>query len=141
MREHTATIFIAALFLGIGVGCANYTPAPPKASTTPTEAAKQKDDRDNPMVKEARSDTEAILNDLLAGKYDNDPDFAPVAGKLRGFQSWSIQGEQIDPDSPKAVNFSGTLKGPRGEATFTASMTKQQDGKWMIGYFSGPDLK
>jgi hypothetical protein len=93
------------------------------------------------MVKEARADTEAVLNDLLAGKYDNDPNFAPVAQKVKGFQSWSLERQQIDPDNPKAVNFSGTLKGSSGEATFTASMVKQQNGKWMIGYFSGPNRK
>ena len=93
------------------------------------------------MVKEARADTEAVLNDLLAGKLDNDSDFAPVAPKLKGFQSWSIERATIDRDNPKSVKFTGTLKGPQGEATFVASMVKQQNGKWMIGYFQGPDAK
>jgi hypothetical protein len=105
------------------------------------EDLKQKDDRDDPMVKEARSDTEAALNDLLAGKYDNDSDFAPVARKVKGFRSWSIEGQSSDPADRKAVNFSGTLKGPHGEAAFVASMVKQRNGRWMIGHFQGPDPK
>jgi hypothetical protein len=46
--------------------------------------------------------------------------------------------QDIDPDNPKAVNFSGTLKGPKGEATFVASTVKRQNNKWRIGYFQGP---
>jgi hypothetical protein len=141
MRRNEAAIVIIALLLGMGAGCTNSSPTSPKASTAPSEDAKQKDDRDDPMMKEARSDAEAVLNDLLAGKLDNDPNLAPVAGKLKGFRSWSIQSQSIDPDNRKAVNFSGTLKGPQGEKTFVASMVKQQNGKWTIGYFQGPDPK
>ena len=140
MRRHAPRILIAPLLLGIGVGCTNSSPTPPRVSTPPKDQ-KQKDDRDDPLVKEARADTEVVLNDLLAGKYDEDPDFAPVARKVKGFQSWSIETQNLDPDSPRAVNFGGTLKGPKGEATFLASMRKQQNGKWMIGYFSGPNPK
>jgi hypothetical protein len=141
MRRYAPTIFIAPLLLGIGVGCSNSPPPPAKVSTAPAGDQKQEDDRDNPMVKEARSDTEAVLKDLLAGKYDDDPNFAPVARRVKSFQSWSIESQHIDPDNPKAVNFRGTLKGPHGEETFTASMVKQQNGKWMIGYFQGPNPK
>ena len=93
------------------------------------------------LVKEARRDTEATLSDLCAGKYDNDPQFAPVARKVKGFRSWSIETQEIVPNLPKAVRFGGTLKGPNGEATFTATMVKQQNGKWMIGTFEGPNPK
>jgi hypothetical protein len=141
MSQHASAIFVISLLFGVGVGCTNSRPTPPGTSTAPTEDPKQKDDRDDPMVKGARSDTEVVLNDLLAGKLDNDSNFAPVALKLKGFRSWSIERQNIDPTNPKAVNFSGTLKGPQGEATFVASMVKQQNGKWMIGYFSGPDPK
>ncbi len=141
MRRHAPAIFIITLFLGFGVSCTNSRPNPPGTSTARTDDHTQKDDRDDPMVKEARSDTEAVLNDLLAGKYDNDPNFAPVAHKLKGFQSWSIERQNLDPDNPKAVNFRGTLKGPQGEARFVASMVKQQNSKWMIGWFQGPHPK
>jgi hypothetical protein len=82
------------------------------------------------------------MNDLLAGKLDNDMSLAPVARKLKGFRSWSIERQNIDPShDPKAVIFAGTLKGPQGEATFVAMMVKQQNGRWMIGSFKGPDPK
>jgi hypothetical protein len=138
MTRHRPAIFVIILLLGIGAGCTKSSPPAPGTNSALTKNPKQKDDRDDPMVKEARSDTEAVLNDLLAGKYDNDPDLAPVARKLKGFQSWSINRQDIIPDTPKAVNFSGTLIGPRSEATVMASMVKQQNGKWMIGYFQGP---
>jgi hypothetical protein len=80
------------------------------------------------------------LNDLLAGKLDNDTSLAPAARKLKGFRSWSIERQNIDPShDPNAVKFTGTLKGPKGEATFVAMMVKQQNGRWMIGYLKGPD--
>jgi hypothetical protein len=128
-----APIFIIVTLLG----CA--PPTPPKAAAPP--AAPKKNDADNPLVKEARPDTEAVLSDLLAGKYDDDPSFAPVARKVNGFQSWSIETQEVDPGNPKMVNFGGTLDGPNGEATFTVGMVKQQNGKWMIGTFSGPNPK
>ena len=140
MGRHAPAIITMTLLLWIGVGCSKPPPTPPVAATLP--GPPQTDDHDDPMVKEARSDTEAILNDLLAGKLDNDTSLAPVARKLKGFRSWSIERENIDPShDPKAVKFTGTLKGPQGEATFVAMMVKQQNGKWMIGSFTGPDPK
>jgi hypothetical protein len=140
MRHYGPVLMFAALTL-IGGGCNNSRPTLPKVNPGPAEGRNEKDDRDNPLVKEAKPDTEGILNDLLAGKDDNDPDLGPVARKVKGYQSWSIERQSLDPDDPKAVNFTGTLKGPKGEATFTASMKKQQNGKWMIGHFSGPNPK
>src|SRR5262249_48125165 len=140
MGRHAPAIITMTLLLWVGMGCSNSRPTSPVATTVP--APKQKDDRDDPMVKEARSDTEAILNDLLAGKLDSDTSLAPVARKLKGFRSWSIETQNIDPShDPKAVKFTGTLKGPQGEATFVAMMVKQENGKWMIGSFKGPDPK
>ena len=139
MRRHTLAALIAPLFLG--VGCTNSGPAPPRATTGPTPAPERKDDRDDPVVKEAKAGTEVVLADLLAGKYDDDPSFAPVARRVKGFRAWSIESQRIDPDSPRTVSFGGTLSGPPGEATFIASMTRQQDGRWMIGHFSGPRRK
>jgi hypothetical protein len=140
MGRHAPATIIFTLLLLMGMGCSNSRPTPPVATIVPVP--KQKDDRDDPMVKEARSDTEALLNDLLAGKLDNDQSLAPVARKLKGFRSWSIERQDIDlSHEPKAVKFTGTLKGPQGEATFVAMMVKQQNGRWMIGYFKGPDPK
>ena len=87
----------------------------PLLSLPSTPVVPKKDDADTPIVKEARPDTEAILNDLIAGKYDNDGQFAPVARKVKGFQSWSIETQEIDPDRPKeAVHFGGPVMVDRG---------------------------
>jgi hypothetical protein len=128
---------LAALALpALGGGFTNRTAAPPKA---PVAARPAKPNHpDHLLVKEARADTEAVLNDLLAGKYDHDTNFAPVARRVKGYTSWSIDSQEVDPDSPQAVTIDGTLSGPSGEATFSASMRKQQNGKWMIGWFTGP---
>jgi hypothetical protein len=141
MRRLGSLILIPLLLVAVAIGCTSSSPTPTSISVSPTEVQKQKDDRENPTVKEARADTEAILNDLLAGKYDNDPNFAPLAHQLTGFESWSLERQELAADQPMSVNFSGTLKGPSGEATFRLSVVKQQNGKWMIGDFSGPDRK
>ncbi len=136
MRKYSRTVF--TIFLcWFGTGC---TPVmPPKAANPP--AVPKKSVADNPLVMEALPDTEAILKDLLAGVYDDDPSLSPVARKVKGFQSWAFETLDPNPDLPQSVNFSGILKGPKGEAEFTALMVKQQNGKWMIGTFSGPNAR
>jgi hypothetical protein len=141
MKAHATANVIVTVILGIMAGCTRPGPTPPAASTPSIEAPKPKDNSDDPVVKEARSDTEAVLNDLLAGKLDNDPNLAPLARKLKGYRVWSIDRQSIERDNPQTVKFNGTLKGPQGEATFLATMVKQQNGKWMIGHFQGPDPK
>jgi hypothetical protein len=132
-------VVVVAFFCAGGVGCTPSSHAPSPTGAAP--AIPKKNDADNPMVKESRPDTESILNDLIAGKYDKDQNFYPIARKLKGFRSWSIDSQEVVPDPPKAVRFGGTLKGPTGEATFTVTMVKQQNGKWMIGTFEGPNPK
>ncbi len=137
LRMYARMVIFVTLLCGLHVGC---KPAPPPKAV-PLPVAQKKDDADNPLVKEARPETEAVLKELLAGKYDNDPNLFPIARKVKGFQSWSIETQQINPDLPKAINFSGTLKGPNGEATFTVLMVKQENGKWMIATFQGPNAR
>ena len=97
------------------------------------------EDADNPLVKEARPDTEAVLDDLLAGRTHGDSGLARLARKVAGYTSWTIEGQEVEPNVRKSVKFDGTLKGPSGEAGFTVLMVKQRDGRWMIGTFSGPN--
>jgi hypothetical protein len=141
MKRYTLMLVMVAPLCGSGVGCGPSAPSPSTPPTGAASAAPKKNDADNSLVKEARPDTEATLNDLIVGKYDNDQNFYPIARKLKGFRSWSIDSQEVVPDLPKAVRFGGTLKGPTGEATFTATMVKQQNGKWMIGTFEGPNPK
>ncbi|HVX16170.1 MAG TPA: hypothetical protein VHC22_33600 [Pirellulales bacterium] len=140
MNYGTPTFLIAVL--AACASCTNSHPAPPTPIAAPAGAQAQRNDQEDPKVKEALSDTQTFLKDMLAGQYDEDPDLAALARKLDGFQSFSIESQMIDRGNPvDTVNFSGTLKGPSGEAAFTASMVKQQNGKWMVGSFDGPNRK
>src|SRR4051812_29123055 len=122
MRRYTRTVFTILLLFAFHGGC--KPTMPPKAASP--SAIPKKSVADNPLVKEALPDTEAILQDLLAGIYDDDPTLSPVARKVKGFQSWSFETLEPNPDLPPSVNFSGILKGPKGEADFTVLMVKQQ---------------
>jgi hypothetical protein len=129
---------ILAFLCGICVAC---RPAAPPRVAAPAPAVEKPDDTDNPLVKEARPEMDSTLKDLLEGKYDNDENYAPIARKVKGFQSWSIDRQEVVPDLAKGVRFRGTLKGPTSEATFAATMVQQNSGKWMIGAFQGPNPK
>jgi serine/threonine-protein kinase len=96
---------------------------------------------DPPAVHEARTAAEGILNDLLAGKLDDDPQLGRLPDKVKGFRSWSIESQEVKPDNPRAVTFRGTLTGSPGEAGFTMLLVKQADGRWMIASFGGPNPK
>jgi len=128
---------VAAITSGCGKPVAVApTLAPPAA---PTGAPRQDAD-ETPLVKEVRAETGTILDDLLAGKYDDDPSYAPIARKLKGFRSWSIQTAALDKDSPPTVKVEGTLVGANRDATFSALIVKQEaTGRWMIGSFNGPN--
>ena len=131
---------MGALLLGAGAGCTTSdSPVPPPAGkpSAPPRPAKR-GDADNPLVKEARPDTEAVLDDLLAGRTHGDSGLARLARKVAGYRSWTIERQVVDPDDRKSVTFDGTLKGPSGDAGFRVHMVKQRDGGWMIGYFDGP---
>ena len=136
-----ARIMTALLIIG-EVGCTNspFTPPVPVNSVSPPKPVKRSD-ADDPMVKEARADTEAVLDDLLAGEAHGDTGLARLSQKLRGFKSWSIKGQEVESNPPKSVKFDGTLTGPMGDASFVVLMVKQQNGKWMIGTFTGPESR
>jgi hypothetical protein len=44
----------------------------------------------DPILREARERADAILGDLLAGRFDDDPDLWPVARKVKGYRSCAI---------------------------------------------------
>lgn len=143
MKYHALMVAIMALLCGSGVGC---NPAAPPVGATPAVSKnsvvpKKNIDADDPLVKEARPDTEAVLDELIAGAHDNDQSLGPVERKIDGFTSWSIDSQELDPDLPNAVRFGGVLTGPTSQATFSVTMVKQQNGKWMVGTFDGPNAK
>jgi hypothetical protein len=90
----------------------------------------------DPALREARDQAEAILGDLLVGKFDNDPDLWPVARKVKGYQSCAIKSQQLVREG--AVDFRGVLTGPTDRARFDMSLMKQANGEWAVGTFSGP---
>ncbi len=81
----------------------------------------------DPVLREAREQADATLGGLLAGKYDNDPNLAPVARKVKGYQSCSIKSQQIVREG--AADFRGTLTGPAGRARFDMTLVKQASGR------------
>ena len=80
-----------------------------------------------------------VLDNLLAGKLDNDPDLAQPARKVKGFQTWSITSISNIQAQPPACTFTGTLNAPGNTAAFSIHMVKQQNGKWGVAVFSGPN--
>ena len=91
----------------------------------------------DPVLREAREQADAILDGLLAGKFEQDQDLWPVARKLKGYQSWSIKSQKIVREG--AADFQGVLRSPAGRARFDMTFVKQMSGKWAIGAFSGPN--
>jgi hypothetical protein len=91
----------------------------------------------DPVLREAREQADAILDGLLAGKFDQDQELWPVARKLKGFQSASIKSEEIV--RAGAADFRGILIGPAGRARFDMHLVKQKNGKWAVGTFGGPN--
>jgi hypothetical protein len=90
----------------------------------------------DPVLREARAQVDEVLADLLAGKLDQDEKVAPVARKLKGYQSWSIKSQQLVQDG--AADFRGVLTAPGARASFDIHFVKQGSGKWAIGTFGGP---
>jgi hypothetical protein len=135
---------LAALLVALGgVGCRPANPGqgggampvqPGKAEAA--EAPKGEAIAD-PVLREARDRAEAILQGLLAGKYENDPDLFPLAKKIKGYQSWTIQSQEML--RVNAAQFLGVLSAPQGRADFNMTLRKQQDGTWAVASFSGPN--
>jgi hypothetical protein len=124
-------------------GCARKTPgvgggaAPaPAAPAVEVEAPNGKAIAD-PVLRESREQADAILNSLLAGKFDQDPALLPVARKLKGFQSWTINSQKLV--RADAAEFRGTLTSPTVRAGFDMTLVKQANGKWAVATFSGPN--
>ena len=122
--------------LFIGVGCSSQT-TPKKPSATPVNV--DKDDADHPIVKEARTEADALLKNLLAGRTGNDTALARIASKVERYSSWSYDRQELQAEAePRMVRLSGMLSGGRPDAAFSMTMVKQKNGRWAIGTFQGP---
>ena len=140
------TVFCGGLAILLLPSCTRPVPvaggggaAPaPAAPAVAVDAPKGKDIAD-PVLRESREQADAILDGLLAGKFDQDSNLSPVARKLKGYQSWSVTSQKMT--RPDAAEFGGTLAGPAGQAAFDMLLVKQQSGKWAVATFSGPNSK
>ncbi len=79
-----------------------------------------------------------VLDDLLAGKLDDDPSLGPIARKVNSFQSWSITSITTK-DEPPSRTFTGTLNAGDNFANFSIQLVKQRDGTWQVATFIGPN--
>jgi hypothetical protein len=122
------------------IACSNPDPAA-KKPVPPAPLVADKDDADEPMVTEARAETNAVFKNVLAGKTDNDSMLNRLSAKLNGFDSATIERQKLIPGELKSARFDGTLKGRKGQASFSVLMVKQENGKWAIATFEGPTSK
>jgi hypothetical protein len=130
----------AALLLTLA--CSGCQPAAPKGGGAPAPKAEEPDAPKgdaiaDPVLREAREQVDALLTDLLAGKFDQDEFLGRVAKKLKGYQSWSIKSQQLVREG--AADFRGILMAPGSRARFDIHFVKQESGKWAIGRFGGPN--
>jgi hypothetical protein len=117
-------------------------PAAPTGKPSPPAVAEEPDAPmgaaiADPALREARDQADSTLAGLLTGNFGNDPDLAPVAKKMKGYQAASIKAQEIVREG--TAQFRGLLTGPAGQATFKMTLVKQRDGHWSIGAFSGPN--
>jgi hypothetical protein len=128
----------------LAVACAGCQPAAPKSGGGPAPKAVEPDapKREaiaDPVLREAREQVDAVLTDLLAGKFDQDENLAPIARKLKEYRSWSIKSQQLVREG--AADFRGLLTAPGCQASFDIHFVKQARGKWAIGTLGGPNAE
>jgi len=129
MRVAVAALTLA---LGLGAGCSKTVTVAPAGPASPAGAEGGRDDHDDPAVRAARPDAEAFLNGLLAGQFDADPDYAPVAARVKGYATWAIRSERLTGEPGNPIDYVCVLDGPAGKADWAFRMTRQQTGKWML---------
>jgi hypothetical protein len=126
-----------AVGLLVLAGCRPANPRPAVRAPAKLPEAPKGEALADPMMREARDQAEAILGDLLAGKFENDPDLVPLSKKLKGYQAWTIRSQEAL--RADAAAFHGELAAPGARARFTMTLVKQENGKWAVGAFSGPN--
>ena len=74
---------------------------------------------------------------LLEGKLDDDPDWSVVAKKVKGYRLSTVQSQKLV--GKGQAEFGGFLYGKAGAARYTMTLARQENGKWTLASFSGPD--
>jgi hypothetical protein len=134
MVARTRVVVLVAL---VAAGCRPAAPggggpAPAEEPDAPAAGAIA-----DPVLRRAREQADATLGGLLAGTLDADPDLAPAAKKLKGYQSYAVKSQTLVREG--AAEFGGVLTGPKGRARFRMTLFEQAAGGWAVGAFSGPD--
>jgi hypothetical protein len=139
IRPMLFTFAVGATIALAGAGCRSAAPSGAAIASAQAEVpdAPRGEAVADPSLREARDQADAMLAGLLAGRFSDDPNLSPVARRVKGYQSYSIQSQEMVRDS--AAEFRGLLHGPVGRTRFGMTLMKQTDGKWAIGAFSGPN--
>jgi hypothetical protein len=120
-------------FAGNGSNSGNTVPAVTNAVAPGLIA-----DDDSEGQAAAAAMTDAMMR-MLSGKGDDDPDLAPLARKLKAYQTWAVTSAQRETRDPPAWTFGGWVEGPQGASSISVRMVKQQKGGWAPGSMSGPN--
>ena len=145
MRVYALTEALLVCLIAIaGSGCNRRVPlAGPPPAKGPVAApaviveAPKGEAIEDPVLREARAATDEILSGMLAGKAQDDTGSEQIARKIGGYKSAVITAQKMTRED--AAQFEGKLEGPGNRASFNATVVKQKNGKWAIGYFSGPN--
>jgi hypothetical protein len=150
--QHWRVIWIiclvaGAIFLGMLVwGVARFAPSaapailPPAVVVIPSPGiAPGVVPAGDAMIKAAAAAAGNILDDLLSGKLNGDPDLGRVASRFQNFAQWAITSAQKVKSEPPSVSLKGTLISGDMTSSFTIQMVQQQDGTWKPGSISEPD--
>ena len=133
LRMRTA-VWVGLVFLA---GCRPTAVGPAPAPHAEEPDAPKGDAIADPVLREARTEADTLLGGLIAAKFDHDPDLAPVARKVIGYQSFSVKSQTMS--RVGTAEFWGVLGGPAGRARFDLTLVRQTDGRWAVGAFSGPN--
>jgi hypothetical protein len=130
--------FLSVAFLIAACGCNQNQAKNQPAAVKGGVERKNEPLPDDPASKESRAAAGEILDRLLAGKLaESESSLEHRAKALKGFRSWSIESQQQKEED--RATFDGLVAGPSGNARFKMILVKQQNGKWAVGVFSGPN--
>jgi hypothetical protein len=93
---------------------------------------------DNIGLSAAQTAATALLDDLIARKFDGDPELGVLANKLSEYHGWNVYKQT---GGEKQWVFTGYFHSINGWADFALTMVKQGDGSWKMATMSGPTRK
>jgi hypothetical protein len=140
---HPSIATLLGGLIAIAVSGCNRLAAPPVKGPAVAPAviveAPKGDEIEDPVLREARAATDEILSSMLAVKAQEDSGSERIAKKIGTYQAAVITSQKMT--GKDAARFEGKLTAPTAQASFQATVVKQQNGKWAIGSFSGPNAE